>query len=962
MINQINEQIEVIGESLAWIKAYRPDQYEQRFFTLVTERCKLRKIAEAQFEKPAIAAYGESQKGKSYLMGNLLQNSGTPFMVKADGQEYNFVQSINPIGDNREATGVVTRFTTFSKSEDRYSTKYPVLMKLLSATDIVTILSDGYFNDLLDYQIYPDSEIKEKAEKIYQEYKDKPNVQDILIEDDILNIKFYLMKFVKAKSQPLWKSVFFEKTSLIIRKVPKTEWGKIVSVLWHDNEFITILFNRLINCLERFSFAKEVYLPIEAVLHHGDNKNTIMSVNCLNGLYNNSHPLYCDVFVKDVNGHFTVINHFDKSELSAICAEVAYKVDEVYLKSLMHYDLEMIPVETQKKLRESDFTKDLINDSDLLDFPGARNRLESKEEFLDKVDKTDGSSNIVKILLRGKVAFLFNKYSDTKAINILMFCHDSEDVKVTKIYSVIDDWVTEYVGKNAEERKKTVELAGGVAPLFVICTKFNKDMIEKNNFESNSLSALNGRWEGRFLNVLYKDCFEAGHVDWFNNWDEEGRTFDNTYMLRDYKYSGCDGSGNNLYDGYKETDADPKEKVLKLTSSFYEQLRESFIGNTHVAKFFSDPAKAWDVAATIRNDGSLYIIERLAIVAKNMKNVRTTQFERQIKDTQRIIFKILDDYHVKVNKEDLLPQNIRKARNVHRECEFTCNCDNYYFGHLIQSLQLTDKEVYTIVHKKIQSPELIDEVNSFKDYELIRKHLENCADENTCWAKLVKIYGFDTRTEAEEYLQRRNINSNLLFSGEYKKKMNSYVIANDVYNAWISKITSTQLLNTMTGEDSFDPCVMTDLVNNIKEVADSLHVADLMANSIAEFVNVVNIHTANENLVTDLLSNEINTFITDFGYNLREDIDDLRLIASREDIPAFDYIDRERKSYYEEEELTAMFAELILNPKAITPAFDMNYNRWLEYMYISFIGKGDVIKQFDKEANDVVAAILEKLK
>lgn len=81
MIQKIKDQIKTIDELLTWLQQNNSDLYEQRFIQLVQERCRLRKIMEAKKENPAIAAYGESQKGKSYLMGNLLQKDGKPFMI-----------------------------------------------------------------------------------------------------------------------------------------------------------------------------------------------------------------------------------------------------------------------------------------------------------------------------------------------------------------------------------------------------------------------------------------------------------------------------------------------------------------------------------------------------------------------------------------------------------------------------------------------------------------------------------------------------------------------------------------------------------------------------------------------------------------------------------------------------------------------------------------------------------------
>ena len=117
MIENINKSISQISEALEWIRQYRPDHYQQKFLQLVPLKCELRKMLRAQEENPAIAAYGESQKGKSYLMGNLLQKNGSPFKIRCNGQEYDFVADITPIGEKREVTGVVIRFSSCSGHE-----------------------------------------------------------------------------------------------------------------------------------------------------------------------------------------------------------------------------------------------------------------------------------------------------------------------------------------------------------------------------------------------------------------------------------------------------------------------------------------------------------------------------------------------------------------------------------------------------------------------------------------------------------------------------------------------------------------------------------------------------------------------------------------------------------------------------------------------------------------------------
>lgn len=979
MRQKLSDQINNISLSIKWIKKYKPEDYNRKFLLLVEERRRLRKLERASKEKPAIAAFGESQKGKSYLMGNLLQNNGSPFKIKINdkNEEVNFVQNINPIGDKKEATGVVTRFTTFSEEDNRYSNMYPVIIKLLTPASIATILCDSYHKDIMDYQTYSDAEIKKFSEDIYETYKDRPEIeQSALVEDDVLEIKYYLSKFLAAETQNIRRSNYFQILAMIIRRVPVTDWYSVLKYLWHENAIISNMFIRMINVLEKFHFASEIYTDIETVRHYGDNMNTIMSVDCLNGLDNKNWDRVATVCLKNSKGEFVELNGIPKCELAAVCAETIYKVESVYVTDEVKYKIYDgnkvgdLPLESQQKLSHKSVTKDLLNCSDLLDFPGARNRLRVKEIFLDKVDQTTGTSNAVQMLLRGKVAYLFNSYSESRMVNILLFCHDAEAIVVNDMYIMVNDWVEKYVGNSADTRKAMIEKCGGIPPLFNICTKFNIDMIEDDNEEKNNDAALNQRWSGRLLKVLYTQAFKANDVDWFRNWDGVGRTFTNSYLLRDFKYSGCTGSGNNLYDGYKETDEHPAETVMKLSLDFYNRMRNTFIHNSNVEMFFEDPALAWDVAATRNNDGSLFIIDKLCIVARNAASARDSLFKEEMLSVRNAINSLMKEYYVSTNLDEILENNIRKAKSIFREMDFTCNSDNYYFGHLLNALQISETESYRVVHSIMQSPEINGKVNDFKDYEIIRNSckkagypLENAKTNEEKWPCIIKTYGFDSLEDAENFLKKKKIDVFKLFDGTYKRKLNSYIFGDAVYEKWMSLINSSEFMNEFSGEGNFDSNIMSTLVDDIIDTANSLNVRDRMAESIAEYVNVVNIHTANEDLLADILASLINDYVLDFGFKYlsEEAIEKTKKICENKNIPTFNYITQDKPTIIDEEDLTAMFNEMSNNPMALLPSFEDNYNKWIEYMFVSFIANLDV-PDYNHEANEELAQILAKIK
>ena len=957
MIQKINTQIGVINDALAWIKKNKPEHYEQRFMQLVEERRKLRMLAQAERENPAIAAYGKSQAGKSYLMSNILQKDGQPFMVTIDGKSYNFINEMNPITKNTEATGVVTRFSSFKRNSERFSERFPIMMKALSVADITLVLCDGYFNDLGDYTVPSGSEINELAENLYQTYNTMPEQKNApMTEDDVLDMKDYFRKYINnAQAFYSRDSNFFERLALVIRRVPVADYPNIFSHLWSKERHLSSLFERLLQTMRKLNFAQEIYLPVEAVLHHGVNENTIMSVQCLNGLADDdSQPRFTEAYLRNGDS-YTKIENLHKSEMSAICAEVIFKIEKDFLESSSTYDFQMItdPL-TAQRITQSPVQKAILKSTDLLDFPGARSR---KKESVTTLEE---GKILTTVLLRGKVAYLFNKYSESRVVNVLLFCQDYAQNDVTDLFSTLNKWVCTYVGQTPEERQRMLQICSGISPLFYVGTKFNVDMEEDQNAAANEREAVDGRWFARFQKVLYGECFNADGVEWVKNWTRQGEFFKNSYLLRDFKYSGEKTS--KLYKGFAD---EGKEKELTLPKPFYDTLRKSFCESNEVRMFFEDPAKSWDVATTINNDGALYIIENLSIVSECLSKARDAQFSQQLGATRNKVLDILNEYHVSEDADEILQENIRKANAIIREMDFTCNEDNYFFGHLLQALQVTETSCLQIIHQLINSGELGEKNNNFTDYEIILKRCRDfngCTNFDECWKRLQMVYGLRDQEESEKYLAGRNVDYHLLFSKTFKKKLNSCVIADRVYDHWQKKIKSVEFMNRILANQRFDGVVMSTLLDGITQTSSYLKLSDLMADAISEYVNVIAVFTINESLVADILSSTINQFVIDLGYSLLEEKDreNARKVTEQYQLPVFEYIGKERKEFFEEEELTTLFDELTDSPKSMTTSFEDNYYTWLEYMVVSFIAHLDV-PDYDKEANRQLTEIINHI-
>ncbi|MDD7319101.1 MAG: virulence factor SrfC family protein [Prevotella sp.] len=956
MIQRILSQITNINESLAWIKKYRPDDYEQKFLQLVENRRMLKRIAAASEHNPGIAAFGKSQVGKSYLISCLLQDNGKPFMVKAGGKSYNFVYKINPPsveGGGIESTGVVTRFSSFKRQGSIYNRELPVLISTFSVADIITILSDSYYNDFGDYSIMSENEIKELCENWENTYGSREVLSNpIITADDIINLKFYFVKHIN-NAQTFNKSSIFDRLALLIEKIPQDDYAEVFSNLWNRHNILTTLFNKLFSTLRVFGFSKRIYLPINSVLHEGVREDTIMSVQCLKQLFHENSANYTtDVYINKGGEYVKCASGMPKSEICAICSEVVFKIDDEFLSSERPYEWESMDDDVKTRISHAPVKMEMLKDNDLLDFPGARAR---EQEALSKLN----SGNVLDFFLRGKVAYLFNRYNENMDINILLYCHHNKDNDVTNLYKMLEDWVCNYVGDSAESRRKKLELTKR-SPLFYIGTMFNIDM-ELGKGGEVSEKAIEQRWIGRFETVVNRQCFHRGTVDWVRNWTREGENFKNSYVLRDYKFS------ENLYDGFEETGS---EQSSKMSATYYEMMRKTFIGNEHVKSLFADPAMSWDVAATRNNDGALHIIEHLSDVTERMDVARESDFNNILENVCSNVMKIMKDYHISENVDELLEANIRKAKAIFREMDFTCNNDNYYFGHLIQRLQMTETASYRIIHNIMQSPEINGQVNDFKDYEIIRNScknnghpLESANSDTEKWQCIIETYGFISRDEAADFLKRKNIVTERLFSGEYKRKINSCIIADNVYEKWIASIKSVDFMKTFTDDMNFDGVIMGNLIDNIISTSRLRNLPDIMAEVIAQYVNVVNIHTANESLLADMLASKINDFVLDFGFRYipEQDIEKAKKLCEKRHLQAFNYVLREEVVVSKEEDLTCMFNEMSTNPKSILHSFDDNYNKWIEFMFISFIVNLE-IPDFDHDANMALSEILDKIR
>lgn len=955
LVERITGQIRSIDDFIQWSDHHlQESRREETFKSLVNVRRQLKRYRFALESNPAIAAFGESQKGKSYVISSLLARKGKQFMVHdpQSGTDYNFVEQFNPITRDTEATGVATRFT---RGYEMPSEQFPVLVKLLSVADILQILCDTAYNDVKSHSVIDREDIDEFMLAQERRYKGMPRLYDILDEDEVMNVREYVETHVgKTKAKELLDSRFFDVLARIVPQVPPQEWPQLMSKLWYDNPDITRLFERMMQGYETLGYAHRVYVPIQALLN---TSTTLMSSLCLQKLSEpapttgNADPnLGTDLLTeggKRVAG-------FSKSVLSAITAEVVFQIPEDTISEQLSYCLEGIADDgTRQRLLSKGWnrqvSKDFLHTVDILDFPGARAPLElSESQICIELNK--------QMILRGKVRYLFNKYSDERLISVLMLCHDHMQNGPTVMPGLIEQWVTQNMGGTMRERTAFLDKSI-VSPLFVIATKFNMDM--GHSVQSGGDSQIDKRWEDRYKKVLYDQVLQADSLRWFAEWTERGG-FRNTYLLRDYKWSGV--NGNRLFEGYDTEGTETRE----IDAEFHRKLRQSFVESPYVNTFFEDPELAWDAAATLNNDGATRIIENLGIVAAHAKESRMGKYESEVRSLHLLTLQLMQEYYHDESDDNVLQKAIARAGSIVAELDVVCGKDNYFFGRMIRNLQVTENYVFDFYYHSLNSTRLVSE-RDLKEYDLILSRCHGRISASRTFEENLEIlrqeYHYPSAQACREFFEgSKGVSLDRLFSCDFRQRSNSEQLAEGIVAQWLEDACSPKKLKFYESAGC-STLVMLDLVENMKAVAETVHLSQVIGRIISPFVDAVSVPHQILDMIADTTAEIINEFVVRFGYDYYspEKLADLATVNEKHQLHlTFDY-GLTDKAPMSNDELSDLFDNIRPTDgnamMASLPSF-VNYNKWVELLLVSFIASYDV-PTYDVEANKVLGHLLD---
>ena len=273
------------------------------------------------------------------------------------------------------------------------------------------------------------------------------------------------------------------------------------------------------------------------------------------------------------------------------------------------------------------------------------------------------------MFLRGKVAYLFQRYCAERELTSMLLCIGPSNQEVQDLPGVINDWICTTHGERPEDR------AGKQVSLFFVLTKFDMEFEQKKGAPS-----VETRWDNR-LHASLLDFFGKQH-DWPHEWDGQ-RAFNNLFLLR---------NPNFRFDAVLEYDADGKEKGIRPEMQHYVgELETAFMKSQVVAAHFREPRAAWDAAMRLNDGGINYIRESLSPLCN--PEIKRAQLMQSISDACGSVLRRLRVFHKTDDREETRRQKLLLIRTLYTRLG-ALEKTQQRLGMLLHSFTISDTDIF----------------------------------------------------------------------------------------------------------------------------------------------------------------------------------------------------------------------------------------------------------------------------
>ena len=580
------------GEALDWVAEVRrhSPRLDRESDSLTDKLRRTRNLAtrlgRAAGRSVSVGFFGLSQAGKSYLISAMAAGEGGELETELEGRRLNFIQHVNPPGHGKEATGLVTRFTRRPSHQGGAAPPgYPLELSLFAEVDLAKVLGNAFFNDFDREQVEWDLSPAHLRRHLagLEARRTRQPTGGVSADNVVELLEYFEQRFPKTTAQ--LKADYWPSAIALAPYLEPADRAALFSVLWGEIRELTETYLTLRQGLAAVGFADAAYGPVAALVRTDaagalSQSDSIMNVDILERLGRDAADTLLIVPRRD--GALLPPVALPRSLLAALTTELRFVLAD--------------PPRTG-----------LLEQVDLLDFPGYRGRLAVADlGEVRKQLKDDQVDPVAQLVLRGKVAYLFERYTDDQEMNVLVLCapsHKQSDVK--DLGPVLETWVHSTQGADPQTRARRA------AGLIWAITMFD---FRLNPVPGETEDLMRKGWEGMMKLALLE---RFGAYNWLHEW-APGRPFDNLFLVRKPRMAAA----------VIETDAAGERGILANQQGRLEQLRRTFCAEPTVRKHLREPETAWDAMLRFNDGGIARVAEYLGGVA--LAETKFTRIREQV--------------------------------------------------------------------------------------------------------------------------------------------------------------------------------------------------------------------------------------------------------------------------------------------------------------------------------------------
>ncbi|MGD0516131.1 MAG: virulence factor SrfC family protein [Thermoguttaceae bacterium] len=622
------EKVENLATDLCdWLSEFNPARRAADLLPIAEsdefEVLQLRRLAGSLYTSAkvpvAAAAYGASQVGKSLFMGQVLrpqseshcpiggdETLGEPAYYK----DLSFNNDLNPQCGANEATALVTRFTTKDRMGTGVPPDYPVMVRALTRVEWLRVLARGFYNECkVPDKTWQQGELEELFDNLHRrcagEQVDRKWRMDLLDA-------FSYMRNVDQRGFQAKEAII----NGLLSRYALTDEGYLAAaaaLFWDNWESLTNVFVRVNNFLQRITVADRdpvIFAHWATVRFLLDSQHTKVHERSTSKLWN--RVAWSDVHLVQKDKCFVLEyrpgsgqGNEDQETIQAGMLELAVPV-------LPH--------------RLSDDWRKVIEQMDFLDVPGMKVGFGGGGGK--KRTGADTLEEQMEIVKRGKVAYLFERYTDELQIQTLLLLLRGGGLEVkSQMKYHVEKWGRSRYGEKNWPQKIREEA------LFIGMTGIDDEFQNHDNY------AEKGLYDNRMKQLLDT----LGSV--MNNFGGHGKALTNVYPIR--------------YPGTWDANA---EKRDVLGPDKWNHARKAFLESEKVRQYVHEPERRWDTAMR-DDDGGQSLISagfRAFATAEGKQN----QLQNEIAEVQNRLMQLSSGWVVSSDVNADREKRIAAAKKV----------------------------------------------------------------------------------------------------------------------------------------------------------------------------------------------------------------------------------------------------------------------------------------------------------